>query len=116
MEKEKKPDLNTKVGKYFVARQQGKNKSEASLIAGYSSPTHSTRIEQTKTYQVIQKYFKEEFLQQSSVEELATELLKNIRQDIDKGAKNKAIELALNRIEPEKIQEDQDDKVIVVLK
>jgi len=116
MEKQKKLDLNTKVGKYFIARQQGKNKTDASIVAGYSSPTHTTRIEQTKSYQVLQAHFKEELLQRSTMGELADELLKNVRQDTDKGAKNKAIEMALNRVEPDGLQENEDEKVIIVLR
>jgi hypothetical protein len=45
MKKEKKPDLNTRVGKYFIAKQKGLSKTEASIVTGYPLPTHTTRIE-----------------------------------------------------------------------
>jgi len=96
----KKPDINSRIGKYFIARNQGKTKTEASITAGYPSPTHSTRIEQTRTYQAIKQYYRDELLRQITLQDIAKEQIKNILQDSDRSAKNKAIEMALNRIEP----------------
>ena|SRR3990167_3820355 len=116
--KNKKPNLHSKIGKYYLATQTGVTKQEAQRIAGYSSDTNSTSIEKSKTFQAIQTYFKDEFLQQSSLQELATELLKNIRQDTEKSAKNKAIEIALNRLEPTGVTniDIEAEKCLVVLK
>lgn len=117
MKKEKKADLNTRVGKYFIAKQKGLNKTEASIVAGYPSPTHTTRIEQSKTYQAIERlYYKDELLQQITLKQIAEEQIKNILQDQDKGAKNKAIEMVINRIEPDGVPYNDDERVIVVLK
>ena len=112
----KKPDLDTKIGKYFVAKTQGKNKTEASKVAGYPTAFHSTRIEATKTYQALEKaYFKDELLKRISLGEIADEQIKNIVQDQDKGAKNKAIEMALNRIEPQDALMGEEDNVTITL-
>ena len=116
-EKEKKADLNTRVGKYFIAKQKGLNKSEASIVAGYPTTTHTTRIEQSKAYQAIERlYYKDELLNKITLGQIADEQIKNILQDKDKGAKNKAIELALSKIEPNEILDDADERVIIVLK
>ena len=114
--KEKKTDLNTRVGKYFIAKQNGSSKTEASIIAGYPSPTHTTRIEQSGAYRAIEKlYYKDELLKQITLRQIAEEQIKNIIQDSDKGAKNKAIEMALNRLEPNEMPSDENDGVIIVL-
>jgi hypothetical protein len=116
----KKPDLNTKVGKYFMAKVNGKTKKEAQEIAGYSTPTHSHEIENSKQYQAIeQAYFKDVLLKKIGMKEIAEALVDNIQQtgesDIDRGARNKAIEIALNKIEPNDSPEDIDDKVLVII-
>ena len=108
----KKPDLNTKAGKYLVAKMQGKNKTEAALTAGYPDGNHTTRIEATKTYQAIaQTYYKDELLKRISLGQIADEQIKNIIQDNDRGAKNKAIEMAINRIEPQDMPTDDTDSI-----
>ena len=113
----KLPNTSDRVVKYFTARKQGKNKTEASIVAGYADPNHTTRIEQTKQYQALQRYFKDELLTHITVNELAEELAKNIKQDNDRGAKNQAIKIALEKMEPDnKIQEDDSCKVVMVFK
>ena len=114
-EKKKKPNLNSKVGKYYLAVQKGKTKKEAQIVAGYNSVNNVTQIEKSKSFGEIQRYFKDEFMDRTTLGELSDELLKNIKQDKDRGAKNKAIELALNRVEPLTKVVTEDDKVIVIL-
>ena len=100
-----------------MAKQKGMNKSEASIVAGYSSPTHSTRLETTKAYQAIEKlYYKDELLKQISLEKIAKAHIENITQTTDKGARNKAIEMALSRIEPSETSYNDDERVTVILK
>ena len=118
MDKEKgenKIDLNTKVGKYFTAKKLGKTKTEASIVAGYADPNHTTRIEKTKAYQTIERYYKHELLNQISLKEIAEINARNMRQERDIGGSNTAIKLALEKLEPENIPEDRNEKVIVVL-
>jgi len=113
----KKPDLESKIGKYFIARKQGKTGREAQEIAGYAVPTHADQIEKSRTFQELEKvYYKDEVLKKLTMSQIADEHIKNIIQDEDKGAKNKAIEMALNRIEPDTASREDNDKVLVILK
>lgn len=117
----KKPDLTTKVGKYFMAVQKGKTKKEAQIVAGYSTPTHATSIERSKEFQALQTYFKTSFLQKMSMDEVADALIDNIKQEneekIDRAARNGAIKIALDKLEPQNQQiSDEADKVLIVLK
>ncbi|OGI74930.1 hypothetical protein A3D36_01380 [Candidatus Nomurabacteria bacterium RIFCSPHIGHO2_02_FULL_36_29] len=114
-EKNKLPKTNHRVFKYFKALKQGKTKTEASIIAGYPDPNHTTRIEKTKGFQVLERYYKHELLNQISLQEIAEVNARNIRQERDIGGSNTAIKLALEKIEPDQIREDDFDKVIVVL-
>jgi hypothetical protein len=114
--REKKPDLKTKVGKYYLGVKKGKTKTQAALDAGYKDATHITQIERTDTFQAIQRYFKDELVEKITISEIADELVKVIRQDKDLGAKNKSIEMALSRIEPDKHVDDNDDRVLVIMK
>lgn len=116
-QRSKKADLNTRIGKYYINRQKGMNKKESQLAAGFADPMHPTRIEATKTYKAIeQRYYKDELLKQISLTDIATEQIKNIMQDNDRGAKNKAIEMALDRIEPESGGAEIEEKVVILLK
>lgn len=112
-----KEDLkNTRAGKYLIARTKTKTKKEALELAGINPSAQST-IENSPTYKALEeKYFKGAMLEEISIQQIAKELTKNITQDEDRGAKNKAIEIALNRIEPDKITEKDDEQVIVILK
>ncbi len=113
----KKADLNTKIGKYFIAKQQGKTKREAQVVAGFADTQHPTRIEATKTYQAIEQlHYKDELLKQISLRDIALEQIKVILQDDDLGAKNTAIKNAMDKIEADKILSDEADKVLVILR
>ena len=113
----KKPDLNTKQGKYLVAQMQGMNKTEAALSAGYPDGTHTGRIENSKQYQVNKKtYYKDDLLSQISMKEIAQAHAENIRQDTDKGARNQAIKMAVDKIEPQDMPDEDNDRVTVILK
>ena len=114
----KEPDLNTRIGKYYVARKvRGLPKGEAQLLAGFPDGQHAHRIEKTKTYQAIEKYYyKDELLKHVTLTQIAEEHAKNITQDQDKGAKNTAIKMALDKIEPTNLPSGEEETVMVILK
>ena len=115
-EETKLPKTNHRVVKYFKARKQGKTKTEASVVAGYADPNHTTRIEKTKGFQALERYYKNELLSQISLQEIAEMNARNIRQERDIGGSNTAIKLALEKIEPDGKSSNDDEMVIVVLK
>jgi hypothetical protein len=113
----KKPDLNTQIAKYYVARKKGKTKTEAQLVAGYPKDgNHSARIEKSKRYQELERYYRDDLLQEISMQNIAKEHAKIINQDEELGAKLGAIKFAVERLEPEAQTKDDDDKVTVILK
>jgi len=113
----KKPDLTTKVGKYYVARtKKGLNKTQSQQVAGFADTMHASRIEKTNEFQEIERYYKNELQNHITVSEIAEAHADNIRQDKDRGARNKAIEMAMAKIEPDKIVDDADEKIMIVLK
>ncbi len=124
--KEKKPrnkkaDLSSKAGRYLLAKASGKTKKEAQIVAGYKDTNHSFEIENSKQYQVIeQRYFKDVLLSQISMAQIAAALVDNIQQvdskSIDRGSRNKAIEIAMGKIEPDKVTGEEHDKVMVILR
>jgi len=66
-------------------------KKQAEKEAGYAPPyTNSAHIEETKRFQELKEAFKNHFL---TLDDVIAEHAKNIKQDSDKGAKNKAIEM-----------------------
>lgn len=121
-------DKNTKVykraSKYFLGKQAGLTKQKAALAAGYSVPTamqNTNKIEKSAVYQAIeQAHYKDVLLGKITMDELATAHADNITQygqtTIDRGARNKAIEMALSKLEPDKVGNFEDEKIIVVLR
>lgn len=112
----KKIDKNSKVFKYFMARKKGKNKTESSIVAGYSHPNNVDKVEATVQFQALERHYKDKLQDVISMEEIANAHADNIRQDMDRGARNKAIEMALSKLEPDKIKEEDDDRIVVILK
>lgn len=113
----KKPKANSRVAKYFVARQEGKSKGEAQIVAGFPDTKHASRIEKTEEFKDLEKkYYSEVLLNEISLEQIAKEHVKNIKQDQDRGAKNKAIEMAMARIEPDKVAPEKEEQILVVMK
>lgn len=104
------------MGKYYLARKKGLNKTESKTLAGYAPSTLPSTIENTIEYQKIQRFFKDELLEQISMREIATALKNNIVQDTDRGAKNQAIKIALDKLEPDQVKDDKDQQVVVVLR
>jgi len=110
----KKPDLNTRAGKLFIQQQKGLTDSESARAIGVP-PTSVPQIENTKTYQAITKKFAETLLDKITMGEIADAIKDNIKQDSDKGAKNNAVKIALERIEPDNTPQ-QAQQVNIVLK
>ena len=111
-----KVSLSGKPAKYFMNRQKGMNKKDAAVAAGYTDNNNQSKIELSKTYQTIEKSYKNVLIEKVTMEQIADEHKKNIMQDQDKGAKNAAIKMALDKIEPEAPPGDDDDKVMVILR
>lgn len=106
--------LQTKTGKYYMARKKAKTKSEAAAIAGIS-PTNIVKMENNQTFKALERHFKDEFLAQTNMQEIAATLKRNMMQERDIGGSNNAIKLALERIEPDTIPEDQDQQIMVIM-
>lgn len=102
-----------KILKYHRARQMGHNKAKSKEIAGYSAGTNTVAVENTQVYKSLS--IKDSILGVITQQELANEHLKNIKQDTDRSAKNVAIKLAYDRIEPEFAPTAEVEKVVVVL-
>lgn len=110
-----KVDLDSRPGRYFLARKRGLTKKEARDVAGYGG-THPDRIEASQTYQVIARTYKDVLLGQMSLDQIASEHIKVIKQDIELHAKNNAIKMAIEKIEPEVTNSRDDDRLVVILK
>jgi len=110
----KKPDFRTKAGKLFLAQQRGLTDAEASRQIGIS-PKNVLELERTKTYQAIQKKFADVMLDKITMAEIADAVVDNIKQNDDKGAKNNAVKIALEKIEPDNLPQ-QAQQVNIVLK
>lgn len=108
--------MASKTAKYFVNHRLKGMKKMHALVAAGLGPTNQTNIERTDTYQALEERYREVILKQLPMESVAAEHIKNILQDEDKGAKNKAIEMFLKKVEPEEMQKDEDEKLLVVLK
>lgn len=109
--------MSTKSAKYFVKhRIEGKTKSVAAKEAGISDVRNVTNIEKTDTYQKLDAKYADYLAERIGMGEVAEEHIKNIKQDQDKGAKNNAIKMFLERVEPEVLQKEDDEKMIIVLR
>lgn len=117
--KKKKLDPNNRIVKYAIERKRGFNKTEAQIRAGYPTPTQSSRIEASKTFQMVEGIFKNELLEQMSVREMMAYLVDNIRQEgadkIDRNARNKAIEISKEIVEPKDAPVHTSEKVVIIL-
>lgn len=111
-----------KAEKYLMNKLKGMNEIEAAKEAGYSETTiyKTKQIESSQAYLEAENKYKEALLQVISPATIAQEHAKNIMQDSDKGAKNKAIEMAykINGAFPKEDGADRghDDFTIVMQK
>ena len=121
----KKPSITTKVGKYFMAVQKGTPKKEAHAMAGYRPSNNIQGIENSSEYKALQEHFGTNLQKHITVNEINGYLADNIRQNdpttglpgrIDRNARNKAIEIAVELIAPKNATpNDGADKVLIVL-
>lgn len=110
-------DMKSKAAKYFVAhRIEGRNKVQATKVAGITDPRNAQNIEKTKTYQILDRKYAEVLLERIPMEEVAEAHADNIRQKGDRGARNAAIKMLLDKVEPEALQRDADEQVVVILR
>ena len=113
--------LHTKVGKYFLAVRKGKTKTEAAISAGYADTNHMTQIERTKDFQALQTKFGTSLIQKITIDEINDALVDNIKQEgqdrVDRNARNRAIEIAKEMIEPSNSfgGDESESKVLIVL-
>ena len=109
--------MQSKSAKYFVNHNiKGMKKGVAAREAGISDVRNVGNIEKTETYQKLATKYAEVIKEQIGMEQVAFEHAKNIVQDQDKGAKNNAIKLFLERVEPEAQKKEKDDQLIVILR
>jgi len=105
--------------KYFQKREvEGESQKEALEAGGYNPENnHGTRIEKTEAYSKLKHKYADILLEKISLDSIADEHTKNIVQDKDRGAKNTAIKMGLDRIEPpEQGEIDVGDVQIIVRK
>lgn len=95
----KKPDLNTKTGRYAIARLKTTTKKEAAIIAGMN-PTNVSRVENSPSYLAIKETFKDALLRHITVDQLNARLAQIAINSEDNNSLN-AIKLAKEIIEPE---------------
>lgn len=96
--------------------QKGKTPREAALAVG-ANPLNASHIMQSQNYQALEKStYKEEILKYISMAQIAEEHIKVIKQDKDLGAKNTAIKMAYEKIEPEGVVSNEKEKILVILK
>lgn len=118
--KQVKIDVNSKQFKYYEARKTGKDKKSSALTAGYppSVANIPQQIEKSQQYQAIEAHFKDEILAKITVSEVVDALVDNIQQKtmkvIDRGSRNKAIEILMNKVEPNDSVEDSEQVVIIL--
>ncbi len=110
----KKREPTVKMIKYHKAVMSGKGKFEALKIAGYSHGVKPRDVENKAGYQVLS--IKDSILAGITMEEITMAHVENIRQVEDKGARNNAIKLAYERIEPDNKAIEQEERVFVILK
>jgi len=112
----KKIDMTTKAAKYFVAHNlKGLNKAQAAREAKMSV-TNTTNMEKTDTYKALEHKYADHIQDKIGMGEVAEEHRKVIMQDENPAAKNAAIKMFLDRVEPEAQKIEDDNQMIVVLR
>jgi hypothetical protein len=112
----KKAKLNTKSGKMWMEIQKGKTPTQAAKAVGID-PKNASHIMKTDNFQALEKSsYKEEILKHITMSQIAKEHIKVMTQDGDLGAKNTAIKLAIEKIEPQGTVHEEPEKVVVILK
>lgn len=114
--KPSKPSLKTKSGKFWLELNKGKSRKEAAKIAGIN-PKNSGAVMRTENFQALERSsYKEEILKHITMAQVAQEQIKVIQQDKDLGAKNTAIKMFLEKVEPEGTVGEEKEKIQIILK
>ncbi len=113
--KKKKPELNSKTARYFLAKQKTTSRAAAARMVGLN-PTNVSHVEDSQKYKLIEAHYKDKLLGHISLDEIAEAHAENIRQSDDRGARNTAIKMATDKIEPDKVTDDGEDRVLVILR
>ena len=106
----------TKVEKYVINKKKGMSKKQAAIVAGYADGQHTAQIERTQEYSVVMRKYADVLTEHISMAEVAQALAENIRQDNDRGARNTAIKMAYDKWEPHERDDDDSEKVVIVLR
>lgn len=115
--KPEQPNVHTRIGKYFVARKvKNMTKKDAQIEAGFSGVHHGQRIEATKQYQELERFYRDVIIEKMSLSDIADEHIKVMKQDKDLSSKMGGIKLALERIEPESAPQKEMEIVSFKLK
>ncbi len=110
-------NMQSKAAKFFVAhRLEKKPRKQALLQAGVTDLTNADKYIKSQTFQKLDKKYGTFLEETIGMKEVAEEHKKNILQDKDLGAKNNAIKLFLERVEPEAQRQDEEDQMIVILR
>ena len=111
-----KDRLNTKAGKLWLEVQKGKTPREAAKAIGIS-PNNSVQMLETQVYQALEKSsYNEELIRHITMAQIAEEHIKVMTQDKDLGAKNTAIKMAIDKLEPQGVPLDDQEKILVILR
>lgn len=105
---------STRIKKYHKARLSGHNKEESKTIAGFSPRTTTVAIERTEAYKQIS--VGDAIQQHISLNEIAAINAETIRQDDDLAARNSAMKMAYERIEPDNKTPEVAERVVIVLR
>jgi len=104
--------------KYFQKREvEGESQKDALKAGGYNvEDNHGTRLEKTESYAKLKRKYADSLLSKISLDAIADEHIKNISQDKDRGAKNTAIKMAVDRIDPSEQGEIDTGDVQIIIK
>jgi hypothetical protein len=111
----KKVLAKARVVKYVKGVRSGLTKKESAIRAGFPDASNISKLEKTEAFMEVERHYRDALLDKITLDDVAEEHIKNIKQDEDRGAKNKAIEMYYNKVEPEKVSENKEDRVMVVL-
>ena len=108
--------LKKKSGKLWMEVQKGKAPRVAAKELGID-PKNTGHLMRTDNYQELERStYKEEILKHITMAQIASEHIKIMTQDGDLGAKNTAIKLALDKLEPQGTTTEEQEKIVVILK
>ena len=99
----KKDPLQFKAGKLWLAMQQNPNTPQKELMRelGFKHDQNLINVKKTQVFQYLERKYGDILKEKITPDKVATEHIKNIVQDLDKGAKNTAIRMYKEFTEPD---------------